>query len=548
MRLVWLDRFPTGITNDELHFVLNAKAVFYRFTNMANNWHPLSLKTIPNETSSELPFLLIAPWVGPLPTTLFLARLPYAINGLFTVYLLYLITKLLTSRTLALITTLIAALNPWMIFVNRTSFDAPLALGFLLWGFYLLLRLRSNWLYLSLIPLLLGFYCYIGTKTIWFPYVLIIAIFSYRHRRCYRSQLWLIVILSLFFYLSYGLIVARKSLRTTELLSPFSGQINQQVAQEKNQSLQNPFKLLLTNNLTVYFKTFIFKYLNNFSPEILFTTGDHTFYLSLWRHGYFYYLDFLLIVFGLLFFYIKFTHIFYLLLFLIALSPLPEAIRRDQLPAYAFHSVLQYPFFYILISGGIIILTQNLKNRFRLAVLFLLYCLSWFNFLDIYFFKYPVFQPEGFDFSRRLLSRYLFFESRKSVSIVVLAKEPNSLFRNYLFYNNLYTSASFNDIQNIYRSDINTINFRQITFTNLDRQFQPKNFQTIIVDRHLNYNHYFPNKYSINHLADNHELFAVFQGKTCSGLRLEPFSHHLNLFDLDIEGQNEAKFCAKFIH
>jgi hypothetical protein len=354
--------------------------------------------------------------------------------------------------------------------------------------------------------------------------------------------------LSLFFYLSYGLIVARKSLRTTELLSPFSGQINQQVAQEKNQSLQNPFKLLLTNNLTVYFKTFIFKYLNNFSPEILFTTGDHTFYLSLWRHGYFYYLDFLLIVFGLLFFYIKFTHIFYLLLFLIALSPLPEAIRRDQLPAYAFHSVLQYPFFYILISGGIIILTQNLKNRFRLAVLFLLYCLSWFNFLDIYFFKYPVFQPEGFDFSRRLLSRYLFFESRKSVSIVVLAKEPNSLFRNYLFYNNLYTSASFNDIQNIYRSDINTINFRQITFTNLDRQFQPKNFQTIIVDRHLNYNHYFPNKYSINHLADNHELFAVFQGKTCSGLRLEPFSHHLNLFDLDIEGQNEAKFCAKFIH
>ena len=548
MRLVWLDRFPTGITNDELHFVLNAKAVFYRFTNMANNWHPLSLKTIPNETSSELPFLLIAPWVGPLPTTLFLARLPYAINGLFTVYLLYLITKLLTSRTLALITTLIAALNPWMIFVNRTSFDAPLALGFLLWGFYLLLRLRSNWLYLSLIPLLLGFYCYIGTKTIWFPYVLIIAIFSYRHRRCYRSQLWLIVILSLFFYLSYGLIVARKSLRTTELLSPFSGQINQQVAQEKNQSLQNPFKLLLTNNLTVYFKTFIFKYLNNFSPEILFTTGDHTFYLSLWRHGYFYYLDFLLIVFGLLFFYIKFTHIFYLLLFLIALSPLPEAIRRDQLPAYAFHSVLQYPFFYILISGGIIILTQNLKNRFRLAVLFLLYCLSWFNFLDIYFFKYPVFQPEGFDFSRRLLSRYLFFESRKSVSIVVLAKEPNSLFRNYLFYNNLYTSASFNDIQNIYRSDINTINFRQITFTNLDRQFQPKNFQTIIVDRHLNYNHYFPNKYSINHLADNHELFAVFQCKTCSGLRLEPFSHHLNLFDLDIEGQNEAKFCAKFIH
>ena len=89
LRIFWLNIIPAGITNDELHFVLNAKSVFLNFSNLANNWNPLSLKTIPHESSSELSFLLLSPLIGPLPLNLFTSRLTGAILGTLTVFILY---------------------------------------------------------------------------------------------------------------------------------------------------------------------------------------------------------------------------------------------------------------------------------------------------------------------------------------------------------------------------------------------------------------------------------------------------------------------------
>ena len=69
---VLLNSFPTGISNDELHFVLNAKSVFLQFTDLARNGrNPLSLQTIPQEASSELTFLLAAPFIDSLPLSTF---------------------------------------------------------------------------------------------------------------------------------------------------------------------------------------------------------------------------------------------------------------------------------------------------------------------------------------------------------------------------------------------------------------------------------------------------------------------------------------------
>ena len=48
LRLLWLDRIPTGISNDELDYVLTAKAIFFTGTDIAGSgWSPLSLTTPP---------------------------------------------------------------------------------------------------------------------------------------------------------------------------------------------------------------------------------------------------------------------------------------------------------------------------------------------------------------------------------------------------------------------------------------------------------------------------------------------------------------------
>jgi hypothetical protein len=48
-RLVWLDKVPTGITDDELGFVLNAKAVFLTGKDLSGVWSPFSLTPVTGE-------------------------------------------------------------------------------------------------------------------------------------------------------------------------------------------------------------------------------------------------------------------------------------------------------------------------------------------------------------------------------------------------------------------------------------------------------------------------------------------------------------------
>ncbi|MFA6602461.1 MAG: hypothetical protein WCT01_01525, partial [Candidatus Shapirobacteria bacterium] len=224
-----------------------------------------------------------------------------------------------------------------------------------------------------------------------------------------------------------------------------------------------------------------------------------------------------------------------------------EAIRHDSIPAYAFHSVLQYPYFYILIGAGILFITGSFSKKYLSILFFLIYLFSLANFLDFYFFKYPVYQPEGFAFSRRLVAHYLALESTTGRKITVLTREPDSLFRNYLFYNQLYRRQSYDSVKSIYGQSRNHIVFNNITFSSDDRNYQPTTSETLVVERTLTEHNFFPSKFSINHLGDAHELFSIFNGQTCFGLKLDSFSHNLNFMDLSVEKLSPSQFCSKFI-
>lgn len=548
LRLALLDRFPTGITPDELHFVLNARAVYYRFTNMAADWSPLSLSPIPHESSSELPFLLLAPFVGPVPTNLFWARLPFVLVSLVSLFLVYRIVLILATPLLALLSALVFALNPYSIYVARTSFDAPLALLFFLLSLYLFLKLNRRRLFLVFIPLLLAFYTYIGTKVIWLPFVYLASFISFFHSRSRRPNLIIISLVSTLFYILWSVSTLNTSTRTSELWTPWSPQISSQVQLEKDQSLQNPLKNLLTNNFTVFARQFTFKYLNNFSPDILFLSGDHTFLVSLWKHGYFYSHEFILIILGVVYLLAHHRLLALTAIGFILLSPLPEAVRHDSIPAYAFHSILQYPFLYILAAAGSLYLIKTFKSKITAPLLVLVYLVSTVFFLDIYFFKYPVYQPEGFAFSRRVVSRIILEESKLGGRVVVLTREPDSLFRSYLFYTNLYQPSSFNQVKNVYANSRNPITFNNIIFTSDDRNYQPQKNDVLIVEKTLTDHQFAPSQLTVNHLGDAHALYSIYNSRLCQGQPLEPFSHHLNLFHLNIEHLPLSTFCTKFVN
>lgn len=535
IRLILIDRIPLGINNDELHFVLKAKSFFYGT--------PISF----DEASSTI----FAPIIGVLPLNFFTVKLPYVIFSVLSILLIYLIVNKLTkNQKLALLISLAACLNPWSIYTARTAFDAPIAIFFFLLSLYFIISQKPLLILLSTLSGFLAFNSYIGTKIIYCPFILICSYYSWKFINKKLAKYYLITaIFSIFITASFVFSLSNSSSvghRVSELWTPNSPQIVSIVNNERRESLR-PALPIFTNKYTVYFRKTFEKYLNNFSPNILFLNGDPTFTGSLWIHGYFYYLDILLIIFGIVFLFKNYRYFLFLISSFILLSPIPEAIRSDSIPAYVFHSSLQYPFLFILVgAGGFYVLKLLPKKIFKFAFIFL-YLLSFLNFLNVYFIKSPVFQPESFVFSRRVISKYLSLENKNNRQVYFLTQEPEFMYRTFLFYNNFFTRENFKSIQNEYSKSSNLFTFQKIHFTN-DYKLIPKGTDyTLIFDTN---NFTFDNPgpaLHVSRISDAGKIFSIYRGSSCQNIPLENFVHNINFFDLNIEKLETDNFCRKFI-
>lgn len=525
LRVAFLDRVPVGINDDELHFVLNSKSIFYG-----------------NKPSfSEISSLIFAPVIGPLPTNLLTAKLPYAIVGVLSVFLIYLITLKLTKNiNLSLAVSLIASINPWSIYTSRTAFDAPIAIFFFLLCPYLMTLSKPKYILLSIIPGFLAFNSYIGTRIIYFPFVLISSFYLWKFfNKKFRKYYILVSIFSFLITLNFVVSLPSQSIgsRISELWTPNSQKIISQVNDERRQSLQPPITLL-TNKYTIYFRNFFEKYLNNFSPSVLFLNGDQTFTGSLWVHGYFYYIDILLIFFGIIILYRNYRPFLFFDLSLILLSPIPEAIRSDSIPAYVFHSSFQYPFILILIGAGIYFIFKSIHQKIFKILFVLIYLLSLLNFLNIYFFRSPVYQPESFAFSRRVVSKYLSLESKNNREVYFLTRQPELMYRSYIFYSNSFS----NNLSKTNPYIINRIHF----IDNQNSLPADKNY-TLIFDTD---NYTFEDsgsKLYISRLSDAGKIYSIYRGTSCQNMRLGTYTHDLNISDLKVEKLDTNRFCLKFI-
>ncbi|MGH7246202.1 MAG: hypothetical protein ACREGI_04700, partial [Candidatus Levyibacteriota bacterium] len=165
-RTLFLQQIPTGISDDELSFIFNAKAFFLTGHTVT---HPFV----------EIPHILMAPFVGLFPFSLFWSKLPYAVIGSFLPVVLFFISLKLIGKKGAVFVGLVASINPWSIFFSRTAYEAPLAIFFLLFGFCMMLYAKSWKILFAFVPFFLGFYCYQGTKVIFIPFVLFLCLYSW---------------------------------------------------------------------------------------------------------------------------------------------------------------------------------------------------------------------------------------------------------------------------------------------------------------------------------------------------------------------------------
>jgi hypothetical protein len=496
---------------------------------------------------AELEYFLVIPMVGLFGFSLLNIVFPNAILSVLTVLLIYLITLKLFNKNAAFFAGFIAAINPWLIFVGRTTYEAGPATLLFLCVFYVLLVTRG-WKILLTIPFgLLAFYSYIGTKLIFLPFMFISILYAYVYvnKRKYLRQYSLVfifsILLTLFFLFQFK---QYQVSRVSEVIMPNNPEIVRQVDEFRKITLQNPFLNIFENKFTVYSSVLLKNIFNAFSPNYLFSNADYFFMQG--GHGLFYYIDVIFLIIGLQWLFLKDKKLFVIFISTIFVGVLPQILHDpDGGGNFTPHIALIIPYFIILIGVGLDRIFKTFRQKkyayFFLAFIGALYLILFINFSYFYFFKFPL-QEATFEDQNHILSKYISLYQNQKTPIFIYTQNPIVTFKEYIFYTNAYNLNTMDKINNSLKN-------KNFSFNNVSFVYCTKNFplKSLVIDDFSCGSRPNEGAISIAQLKDSGARYNIYNDKICSKYNLPHYISNLKLSDFDIGNLSEKKFCETFI-
>jgi 4-amino-4-deoxy-L-arabinose transferase-like glycosyltransferase len=551
LRFVFLNKVPNAIGGDEMTYVLNAKASFLTGYDIFGSWSPwqgLLFQYPKGEAQAELPYLLDAPIIGLLPLSLLAAHLTNAILAVLLVIFIYLVAKELLGEKAGLFAAFLASINPWLIYIGRTAYEATPAMLFYFISLFILLKAKGWRILLAFPFLLLAFYSYIATKLIFLPFILAVLVYCYfLNKKKYLKQYLILFLLSILFILFYitSLKLNPATARLSELLTPNSPGISEQVNLLRKTTITNSITNLLTNKYTIFANIVLIKTLKTFATDYLFISGDEFF--SILRHGLFYYIDSVFILLGTLFVFSKKRSVFVFLSTLILIGVVPQVFHTADTSSFSVHSTLMYPFLIILAGAGVFEIINLAKNKnykiISFVVIFILYIISVANFANIYFYWFPL---QGyFDFSQRVVSSYA-LRSSGNQKVTVYSNTSFDIFKKYIFYENLYNKNTASIIKESFKKQ--NYSLENVTFKscNIPENIKDKN-NLILLDVNCGEKPFDYPSLAVARLSDGGESFKIYNDKICAGAELSRYPSGIKLTDFNIEGLTNKNFCQTFI-
>ncbi len=548
LRIVFLQSVPSGISDDELEFILNAKAIFYTGRDVTGTWSPLTNGLRAN-IFPIAPYIFNIPVAGPLPFNPLVNKLPYIGFHILLILTLYFITKRLVNKHAALLVAFTAAINPWMIFFGRTAFESPVSILFYLFGFYLLLQKNTWFSVLAFFCYVIAFFTYTGAKVIFIPFVLLTLLFAWFNNT--RSEtIWryaAIALLSLVLFTGQLMTLRTQAIgeRISEIITPNSSHIVDSVNSERKLTAVFPFTNIFSNKVTVYARYIIGKYFEVYSPTLLFQTGETRATYSLFNHGYFYYLDIVFLFLGLCYLYRVHKKLFLFIVGCLVIGPLPAVINTVESGFAALRAALIFPVFCLIIGVGLYSIAAHKK-----IALFVYICYALFlgRFLFVYFFQYPIYASDAYGFSKKVLSSYIERSLRIASPVTVYSNAPNAVFKQYLFSSNAYSKDNADSVALLMRRP--TYSFGSIHFASCLEPGPKLPNHTYIMETGLCEKHIPPavlQHVSISLLADGGEVYKIYNDALCSGYQLQRYPRHITLRDLRIDILSNQDFCQQLI-
>lgn len=550
-RFVFVDKFPVGLSNDEIEYAISAKTYALVGKDVSGYSFPLSLfKTQTDGIISAIPPLLLSPIFSVIPLNQANIRIVFVIINLVTLIPLYLITKKLFSKRIALISSFLFLINPWNFYYSRTAVEAPFAFLFYMLGIYLLIS-KSNKknTTLSFLFLVLGFFSYHAAKFIFIPIVLILAIYNlYQNKQTKKYQLAIIfsslAIVAIFWVISTNIEGSILNSRKSDLI--FDNQyISQIVDNKRRQEIQFPLNNLFVNKATETVKIFIKNYLDAFSPETLIISGDKRATYRFGDHGLFYIIDIIFLILGFVAIYKRGKAKFFLLTSLILVAPIPTAISRVE-TSVIYRSFLILPLFLIIISVGINEITSLNKKAINYLII-IIYTILFANFLNFYFARFPITNQENYWLGERVLFKYLSYADNTQ-KVIVVTNRPRSTYLRFVIMseNNIQKQILERQelpyIEGPAKYDFGHIEITNICPTKIDTD------QILAINQDTGCEIKEKQSFNITDQKDSGAIFKIYNSQICKDYSKETYRrlHKIELYG--IEKLKYEEFCLNWIN
>lgn len=427
LRLYKLSSFPAGLNADEAALGYNAYSLLLTGKDEHGHSWPVNLESFGDFKPAGYAYLLI-PFIKIFGLTEFAVRLPSAIFGVLAVLLIYKLARELVNEDVGLISAALLAISPWHLHFSRGGWEVNMATTLILLGVWLFLKKRFE---LCVLSFALSMYTYQSARLI-APVLGLGLLLLFRPKKIFSAALLGIILL---IPLTYNLI-------TTDAASRFSGvglladegPLNRvKELRGQHTAWNSVFSRVLHNRPVSYALAFTKNYLDHFTPDFLFISGDVIERNRVPETGLLYLTDFIFLALGAVYL-LRTTHLapstrvvwFWLLIAPLASSltfQTPHALRAQNM-------VIPLT---ILVSAGLYQILVKYRSPIFYFLISSLYLWQFARYLHQYYVHYPQTYPAAWEYGFKDLVSYISSVQDRYPKIWVTDKydQPYILF---LFY------------------------------------------------------------------------------------------------------------------
>ncbi len=421
LRLIALDKYPSGFTPDEASFGYDAYSILRTGKDQWGNAFPLVLKSF-GDYKAPLYSYLDVPFVAIFGLNKIAVRLPNAVLGTLAIVVTYLLVRKIAGYKLSLGAAFLLAISPWHIMMSRGAFEANLTTFFLPLGIYLLLDKR---LVLAALALGLNLFTYHSAKLVT-PLVLVIFVVIFRDEILKIDKKKILVggLVFFIFLAVTGYTIFNGAGARVKDVSIFNGSLEQGF-NERQAALavgENSYLAkLIHNKYTVDVVRFVSNYVTYFSPSFLFTRGPAEYtYGMLPGEGILYWFELpFLVLFFVSFVKSRERKFFWLILGWILVAPIPASLATG--PGYAGNrAVVMLPALSIALALGLVEGWKSFRNKNVVVGVFVGFILLCFlGFFENYFVVSPAVAAKDMLYGNLEAANWLAQDIGKNTNIIL---------------------------------------------------------------------------------------------------------------------------------